>query len=112
MATHYADFERILTDVPSMNVILDIGHYNITGESIEAFFARFHSHIKAISFSDNDGLRDMHAPLGRGSIDWQAIRDMIDQLDWNGVLIFEKKSIQPQNDYDFYMSQTQLRAIA
>ena len=91
-----------LTDVPGMNMILDIGHYNIAGEPVVDFFSCYHSRIKAISLSDNDGLRDMHAPLGSGNIDWPMIKTMIEDFNWQGVYIFETKSVDLGEDVEFF----------
>lgn len=112
MITNKVHFEHILNEIPDMNIILDVGHYNISGEPMAPFFDKFHSRIKAMSLSDNDGARDMHAPLGAGNIDWPFIKNMIEKYNWNGVLIFETKSIQPKEDYDYFTGLNKLSAIA
>lgn len=112
MITKKEHFEYIINEVPDMNIILDVGHYHISGEPVGSFFDKFHSRIKAISLSDNDGVRDMHAPLGAGNIDWLSIKTMMEKYNWNGVLIFETKSIQPKEDYDYFMGLNNLSAIA
>jgi len=87
-----------------------MGYYNLAEEPFDVFFSRFHRRIKALSLSDNNGLRDMHSPLGSGNINWQSIKSMINQLNWHGVIVFETKSLHPKIDYDYFNEQDYLVA--
>lgn len=73
----YMDF---LEEFPkTMKYIVDLGHANITKWDIPKLILRLGDRLKAYHINDNDGERDIHLPIGEGTIDWtevfNAIRD-------------------------------------
>jgi len=66
-------FEYILKGLDDVKVHLDVGHCNINTDRnlAEEFFNFFGDRIVHVHFSDNNGDRDHHLPLGCGNIDWK-----------------------------------------
>jgi sugar phosphate isomerase/epimerase len=51
---------------------IDVGHAH-TNDAIREFLqADFH--VAYFHVSDNDGRRDQHLPIGKGTIDWDQLR--------------------------------------
>jgi sugar phosphate isomerase/epimerase len=53
--------------------LVDVGHAFINGWNLETLFTRLGKRLRAIHIHDNDGLKDRHAPIGEGCMDWKAI---------------------------------------
>jgi len=69
------NFKNIL-DSLELKMCLDTGHANINW-GVEDTVREFGKYIIQIHASDNDGERDEHLPAGRGSVNWEACRDLI-----------------------------------
>src|SRR4030042_3041761 len=65
------NMEKILKKVPNISFHLDIGHANLNNNDPIEFIEAFHSKMKHVHIHDNDGIRDLHLPIGCGNIDWQ-----------------------------------------
>jgi sugar phosphate isomerase/epimerase len=61
---------KILKKVSKIYFHLDIGHANLNNNSPIEFIQAFHSNMKHVHIHDNDGIRDLHLPIGCGNIDW------------------------------------------
>jgi len=92
-------FEKILEEVPGLNVHLDIGHCNINHPEnlTENFFKIFGHKIVHLHFSDNKGERDDHLPLGCGNIDWKNIVKILKDFGYDSTITLEIFS--PDRDY-------------
>ncbi len=53
--------------------LVDAGHAYINGWNLGTLFARLGDRLRAIHIHDNDGLKDRHAPIGQGTMDWDAL---------------------------------------
>jgi sugar phosphate isomerase/epimerase len=75
-------------DQPRLALALDTGHAHISSslatETLAAgrLLATTHVH-------DNDGRQDSHEPPGRGTIDWAAWADPLDDIDYHGAIMLE-----------------------
>jgi len=61
----------VLGQVPELFFHLDIGHASLFGRKPEQFIKEFHQRLKHVHLNDNDRMRDLHLPMGAGSIDWR-----------------------------------------
>lgn len=84
-------FSRIVEEVPGLKVHLDVGHSNINQEKnlAEDFFKEFGEDIVHLHFSDNNGKKDDHLPLGCGSIDWEQVVRTVKGLGFDGTITLE-----------------------
>ena len=67
----------IVRQVTPLRVTFDVGHANLTHEGVIHFLDSVHEYIINVHIHDNDGKRDLHAPLGKGNI---KLRDVISKL--------------------------------
>ncbi len=94
---HPDDFTRVakrLSD-PALGVLLDLGHLHIAvhtrnvAPSVEAFVAALTLPIWEIHVHDNDGQRDQHRPLGRGTLDIDAMAEALKAHGFDGYVTVE-----------------------
>lgn len=53
--------------------VVDIGHAHINEWRIELLLRELGDKLCALHIHDNDGLKDNHAPIGEGNIDWEMV---------------------------------------
>jgi sugar phosphate isomerase/epimerase len=59
----------------NFGVCLDYAHATISPTPVQVWVERLLGFVKHIHINDNDLARDLHLPLGRGSIDWNQFFD-------------------------------------
>jgi len=102
-------FDYLLERFPETKIIFDVGHYHVGKGEHAQFINKFMNNIVAVSLSDNDSRRDMHAPLGFGTVQWDILRQAFSS-EWGGVFVFETKSPNPVDDYEFYFQAEEVAA--
>jgi sugar phosphate isomerase/epimerase len=65
------NISEILKQVPELYLHIDIGHSNLYGRKPEQFIKKFHKKLKHIHLHDNNGISDLHLPIGTGNVDWE-----------------------------------------
>ncbi|RLE72517.1 MAG: hypothetical protein DRJ45_01710 [Thermoprotei archaeon] len=78
-----------LVGYDSLKVTFDVGHANIGGNPV-SFLEKMFPQIVHIHLHDNNGLRDLHAPLGSGTIDFKTIFKIIRENNYSGTMIVER----------------------
>lgn len=81
---------------PYVQIALDVGHCNTTDIPIPSIIDRFGKHIKHVHIHDNDGVRETHSIVGQGSINWQSVITALKDIEYNGLLIDEHRTIEGQ----------------
>ncbi len=81
---------------PYVQIALDVGHCNTTDIPIPSIIDRFGKHIKHVHIHDNDGIRETHSIVGQGSIDWQGVINALKDIEYDGFLIDEHRTIDGQ----------------
>ncbi len=94
-------FKRLKKIDKNVSIIFDVGHFNLSDNNHSYFFEEFSNNICAVSLSDNDSIRDMHASLGAGNIDWKKIKKYLPR-NWQGLVIFETKSQNILEDKKYF----------
>ena len=75
---------KVLEIYPDVGYALDLGHLNngwgrnLLGCRIDTFLEKIKDRVVYIHANNNDGIRDQHAGLDQGSLDWCAVLDRID----------------------------------
>jgi len=82
-------FDRI--DAPHVHFFYDVGHGAICSKNVVSVIQEFHSKIWGMSFSNNDGIRDLHIGILRGVVDYTQIVNTIIKNRWEGVIAFEAR---------------------
>lgn len=86
----------LLGAVSGMKLHLDIGHANLAGNSPEIFIEAFHEVIAHVHLHDNNGVDDLHLPMGCGCIDWEKTVGSLKRY-YNGTITLEVFS--PDREY-------------
>jgi len=89
-----SDLKIIIKDVgsDSVGICLDTGHANMIhrkGFSPEMEIGRAGKDLISLHLHDNDGLEDRHWPIGRGTIDWHKVLEVLGRANPDLVLMHE-----------------------
>jgi sugar phosphate isomerase/epimerase len=85
---------HILEAIPSLGFHLDSGHTQVEGgaDLFDTYLERFGRRLLHVHFSENDGSRDQHLPLGalpRSDIDWPARVARLKASGYDGTISLE-----------------------
>lgn len=83
------DLFRFCDGLPG--VCLDTNHANLREDLAEATRA-LADWIVTLHISDNDGERELHAMPGEGVIDWREFMNVLDEIGYEGPLVYEALS--------------------
>jgi sugar phosphate isomerase/epimerase len=101
------NLSRILKEVQDLLIHIDIGHAYIRGIQPAAYFKAFPGRIAHIHLHDNNGLADLHLPLGAGKINWKNTIHQIRNV-YDGTVTLEVFS----RDRDYVLlSKKKLREL-
>lgn len=68
------EFEHALDPIDAqVSYLIDLGHAHINGWDLPALIRKLGPRLCAVHIHDNDGLKDQHLPIGKGTIDWQPV---------------------------------------
>ena len=82
------NLSKVFKEAPKIHFNLDIGHANLNENNPEQFVRKFHSSLKHVHLHDNDGHRDLHLPMGCGSVNWEKTLRALKQY-YNGTITLE-----------------------
>lgn len=84
--TSVAAILQLLDDVqagPWGGICLDVGHANLEGDVID-IIRQSAPRLSHLHLHDNDGSGDQHRPPGHGNLDWPAIYQVLEELNFDG----------------------------
>jgi sugar phosphate isomerase/epimerase len=87
-ADNIKNVSEILKKVPNLFLHLDIGHANLFGRKPEDFIKKFHKKIKHVHLHDNNRDKDLHLPMGCGSIEWEKTLKILKKY-YDGTITLE-----------------------
>ncbi|MCP4348404.1 MAG: sugar phosphate isomerase/epimerase [Desulfobacterales bacterium] len=99
------DFVKVFEQFPSLRLTLDVGHANIgdkNGRRSLDFIEMFGDRIGHIHVSDNEGKRDDHIPVGRGTVNFPRIIKSLKNIGYADTVTFE---IFTEERYDLKSSR-------
>lgn len=68
------EFEHALDSIDAqVSYLIDLGHAHINGWDLPGLIRKLRPRLCGLHIHDNDGLRDQHLPIGKGTIDWQPV---------------------------------------
>lgn len=67
------EFVRLFDEIPAVRALVDVGHAHINRWDTPGLIQALGERLAAVHLHDNDGVRDSHLPVGRGTIDWQPV---------------------------------------
>ena len=82
--------EKVFKKIPKLYLHLDVAHANVGRKNTTPqLVRRFSKRIEHIHISDNHGKEDEHLPLGKGSIDWNAMLGVIKKSGYDKTITLE-----------------------
>ena len=91
---------KTLGDEPGLGICLDLGHvYGFSQTPLSGWWPAVAPHVIELHLHDNDGLDDLHWPIGWGKVDWQMLYDGIKGLDTQPVF-----TLEPHNEPHLWAS--------
>lgn len=98
-----------LNEVPEMDLCFDTNH--LTMQTNEDFLAdltehKMHGRIRTVHISDYDFIDERHRLPGDGCNDWKAIIAKLEELDYNGVFMYElskpleREAVSPKDVFE------------
>jgi len=79
-----------------VGICLDTGHINIKGNPIEAI-KKFGHKLIHLHIQDNLGQNDDHFLPGRGNINWEKLINLLKQIKYEGIFMFETLRREGEN---------------
>jgi len=67
------EFVALFEEIPTISALVDMGHAQINQWDIPALVRALGSRLTAVHLHDNDGVDDLHDPIGIGTIEWEPI---------------------------------------
>lgn len=89
-------------DRSNLGMTLDVGHANTLG-LVDEFIDKFNSHIIHMHIHDNQGKRDEHLPLGKGTINWKKV--MNGMKNYKGRFVTEMANLNQGNECIDYLKK-------
>lgn len=68
------NFFNLFKILPETNIIIDIGHANITGLDYEAFIKEYSNRVRAFHIHNNEGKADIHNSIFKGTFDFNRFK--------------------------------------
>lgn len=69
-----------MADEPRFGVCLDVAHACISGSPAAGWYNAMSPYVKHIHINDNDGVEDLHSPVGTGIIKWDKFNSWCREL--------------------------------
>lgn len=85
-----------------VGICLDTGHAHFNGLDVASEALEGGPRLFALHVHDNDGSDNQHLPPGRGTIDWNAFLDALDETDFDGPRTFE---VRRHDDVETVLSE-------
>jgi len=83
------DFSRFYEELgEDLGLAVDVGHANLNNQ-IEQFLTTFSDRIVHMHVSDNDGKRDLHWGIGRGTVNWRRFAETTRKIGFKGIVMLE-----------------------
>jgi hypothetical protein len=71
---------------PSLGVVIDTGHLNLSGEDTERVIQNLGDHLVQVHVNDNDGKQQQNAIPGEGTYDFPRLIRLLRTVGYTGLL--------------------------
>ncbi len=96
---NHTQFLNLFRQVPEISCLIDIGHTLLSDLSITELQKELKDRIIAYHIHDNDGLKDLHLPVGEGSFDWKGFMDNVQKHTPDAILVLEYADVANPKRY-------------
>jgi len=77
----------------NLGICIDIGHAHLSKDAgrqpIENYLKRYREQLIHLHLHDNLGKQDNHRLLGKGSVDWEKLFNVVEAIRYNGPAVLE-----------------------
>jgi sugar phosphate isomerase/epimerase len=85
---HARNIDNLLASNEELYFHADIGHLNIFGRDPVEYLHRYKDRLLHVHLHDNNGIDDLHLPLGAGNIDWDHLINVLKSF-YDGTITLE-----------------------
>ncbi len=85
---HTSNIDRLLALTGDLYFNADIGHLNLFGREPVELLNRYKDNLMHVHLHDNNGIDDLHLPLGSGNIDWDHLIRVLKSF-YDGTITLE-----------------------
>ena len=94
-----------MEDEERFGVCLDFAHAYISGTNIEEWVNKLGKYTKHIHINDNDGVSDMHLPVGKGIFPWKKYTELLKKFPQEVSVLVEVRCLQDVKESIAYMEK-------
>ncbi len=81
-------------DVSNFGICLDYAHAFLSKENVNDWCQKLSPYIKHVHINDNDGIRDLHLPVGAGKIDWNEFGKNKESYFYDSSILIEVNGLE------------------
>ena len=89
-------------------VCLDYAHARVFGGDPAAWLRKLAPYVRHMHINDNDGLADLHLPVGEGIIDWREYDALVRSLTPDATVLVETTGLERQRRSLAFMAREKL----
>lgn len=90
---HYLD----LVGYDNLKIVFDVGHSFVTKHNVAAEVLVAGERLQHLHLHDNNGLRDQHACIGDGDIDYKSFVNALKEIHYPGIYMLELDKISEKS---------------
>lgn len=94
-----------MEDVENFAVCFDIAHINVHAGRCEDWVRQLAPYIRHLHINDNDGVADLHLPVGDGNVDWKDFFEVLGRYDINAGMLIEVRGLDDFEKSMRYLTQ-------
>lgn len=92
---HSRNIDRLLALNENLYFHADIGHINVFGREPVEYLYRYKDKLMHVHLHDNNGIDDLHLPIGAGIIDWDHLVSSLKTF-YDGTITLEIFSVEKE----------------
>jgi len=97
-----------MKDEPRFAVCFDLAHARISGTPLQQWLESVKPYVAHIHINDNDGIEDLHRPVGSGVIDWKEFSRFGQKLEKEPSILIEVRNFQDLEKSVQYMKEQKI----
>lgn len=97
-----------MEDEPRFGVCFDLAHAGISGTPVSEWFDCLRPYIVHLHINDNDGIEDLHRPVGTGEVDWESFQQIGMSLKQKPSVLIEVRNFRDLKQSVQYMKERRI----
>lgn len=96
---NHEQFLNLFSQLPEVCCLIDIGHTLLSDLNVAEIQKVLKNRIVAYHIHDNDGIKDLHLPVGEGVFDWKSFMKGVRDYTPDATLVMEYEGVPQQKRY-------------